>query len=287
MTAMGFTYGDANDERKFFRDLGNLKKAGWLIDSQSPRGAADEHRFVLTVVDHRLRAAFTEAERAQLLRAARAAGLGQLYRDLDPTVPDATPAHGDSDLELAQWAIARRARLTFTYRDRARDVHPYDLVRKSDGWMLRGREAGEPIVKKYYLSRAVDLDVQGPGTAERVPEDLPAATNDPMLFDIHAPIEVEVESLAEAHDDVVSALGSRGHRPGSSAPVGAVRTVVEVSFLDAFVDRVLELGTRVRVLGPEQARAALRARLLEVIEATPVAADATRSPSRGTRGANA
>lgn len=268
MTAMGLTPGDSSHERMFFRDVSNLQKAGWLIASQRPRGAADQHRFVLTVVDHRLRATFTDAERAQLLRAARGAGLGQLYRDLDPSVPDATAAPGDSDLELAQWAIARRALLRFTYADRPRVVNPYDLARKPDGWMLRGREVDSAIVKKFYLVRAADLDVEQPGTAEPVPADLPSISNDPMLFAMHDPIEVELESASAAWGDVVSALGARGHRPGSAAPEGMVRTIVEVSFMDAFVDRVLELGTRVRVIGPDQARESVRERLLAVLATT-------------------
>lgn len=265
MVAMGFTPGDASDERKFFRDLRNLQVAGWLIDSHPPRGAADQHRFVLTLVDHRLRATFTAAERAQLLRAARAAGLGQLYRDLDPRVPDATPAPGDFHLELAQWATAWRAPLTFSYSGKPRVVDPYDVARKADGWLLRGREVDTDTVKNFYLNRVSDVDVGKPGTAESVPTDLPPINNDPMLFEIHAPVEVEVESPSEAWGDVVAALGARGHRPGSAAGDGMVRTVVEVSFMDAFVDRVLELGTRVRVLGPDEARDALRYRLLAVL----------------------
>ena len=70
-----------NSERVFRRDLANLRKAGWDIRSAAVGG---QHLYVLHVIDPRIRRAFTDQERAELLRAARRAGLGQLYEDLDP-----------------------------------------------------------------------------------------------------------------------------------------------------------------------------------------------------------
>lgn len=249
----------------FFRDLGNLRDAGWDIKAVK-RGLQDV--FVLHVIDPRVRREFSEPERVELLRAARRAGLGQLYEDLDPRTADGTAAPEDVSLGLAQDAISARCRVRFGYRGKPRVVHPYELTRRGSGWILRGRDEGDErdgVVKSFYLNRAEDLDLDSPGTAEPIPEDLPPLNLDPMLVDEHAPIDVLVETSAESLDDVVSLVGARGYEVLSDSDPEAVLVSVVVTFMDGFLTRLFDLGTRARLIGPPEARAAARQRLAGVI----------------------
>jgi hypothetical protein len=264
MTAMDMDPADPSHRRVFHRDLAALQASGWLISSDAERNAGIEATYQLRVVDHRLPATFNEQERAELLRAARSAGLGQLYEDLDPRLADGHPASVDPSLDLAQRAIATRCLLHFWYGERERLVHPYDLAWKPAGWLLRGREDDTDLIKHFYLSRAVHLDIDRPGTAEAAPGTLPSIRLDPMCRRDHEPIEVTVTTTGAALADVVSALGANGHHQtsaGPATPAELVSLVVTVTSMDAFCDRTLELGTRVRVTGPPTARDALRARL--------------------------
>jgi predicted DNA-binding transcriptional regulator YafY len=258
MVLTGRDPGDSNAVTTFFRDLRNLKKAGWMIESTT---IGLQERYVLTVVDPRLRASFTGAERAQLLRAAQAAGLGQLYQDLDPSLEDGTPTTGFHALDLAQRAIASRCLALFGYRGRDRVVHPYDLTHKPGGWILRGREEGSEVVKSFYLERAEEFDIDRPGTAGAIPADLPPLNLDPMRRLEHDPVHVEVECPDEAVPDAVAALGANGHveRPGTGP--GHTSVTVVVTNTEAFLDRLFELGTRARLVGPQSTRDAARARL--------------------------
>ena len=108
--AMGLDPGNASDDRKFRRDLRSLRNAGWQIDSVR---VGDEDRYRLTVVDRRLRTTFTAEQRAQLLRAARRAQLGQLYQDLDPELADEEGSIGPEWLGVVQHAIRHRCLLRF------------------------------------------------------------------------------------------------------------------------------------------------------------------------------
>ena len=256
-----------NAERVFRRDLANLRKAGWDIRSATVGG---QHLYVLHVIDPRIRRAFTDQERAELLRAARRAGLGQLYEDLDPEAADGTRAAEDDQLGQAQEAIATRCLVRFTYKGKPRVVHPYELARGDRGWLLRGREEGaEPstgdVVKVFYVNQATDLGLDHPGTAEPPPDRLPPLNLDPMRWEVHPPIEVILETTDEALDDVIALLGGRGYEVVLDRDLGAVRIEVTVTFMDGFLSRLFELGTRVRLIGPPEVRDAARQRLTDVI----------------------
>ncbi|MGB8019816.1 MAG: WYL domain-containing protein [Candidatus Nanopelagicales bacterium] len=264
MEAMGLRADDDNAQRVFFRDVANLRASGWQIRSIK-RGLED--RYTLKVIDHRMQAEFTPDERRELLRAARSAGIGQVYDDLDPDQVDGTPVPDDPDLRLAHAAIATRCLVTFVYSGSQRRVHPYDLARRPAGWLLRGREEDSGTVKNYYLDRAVDLDIDRPGTAEPVPESLPALTLDPMRRREHPPVHVVVECRPESAGDIITLLGANGSEqvPGG---FGMVRFEVVVTYMDAFLNRLFELGERASLVGPPEARAAARTRLQQILGAS-------------------
>lgn len=258
MGAIGKDPSNASHVRAFFRDLATLENAGWHINHVK---LGDEDRYQLTVVDPRLHASFTAAQRAELLRAAQAAGIGQVFHDLDRTLGDGPGAPDDPTLAWAQRAIELRCVLTFTYKGKPRRLHPYDLDRKPGGWRLRGLEVPAGIVKVFRLELIEDIDVDGPGTAEPAPADLGSMNVDPMRRREHEPIEVELRHLPEHQRDVERELGAVGHWSAPGFGDGHVRTVVTVTYLDAFIDRLLEMERRVELIAPESVRDALRDRL--------------------------
>lgn len=191
IAAAGSDPSDASDVRKFRRDIKELRAAGWHIDSPSFGPFGGMYR--LHVVDNRIRATFSDRQRAQLLRAAERAGLGQLYEDLSPGTPDGRSAEaGPANLGTAEHAIRRRCVVTFEYSGRERRVHPYDVFLSSDDWFLRGREEGtDQPFKTFRLSRAEGLLAEPPGTADDLQE-LPAPNRDPMLLAVCEPFPVVV-----------------------------------------------------------------------------------------------
>ncbi len=217
------------------------------------------------MIDTRIRTTFTDAQRAQLLRAAERAGLGQLYDDLDPGATDGTTgAGGPEGLGVAEHAVRHRCVLTFRYRDRPRRLHPYDVFFSGDAWYLRGREEGTPQeYKTFRLSRAEGMEAEPPGSADPGRE-LPPPNRDPMRQRVEEPMAVVVATSDEDMPDVISHLGINGHRTLSGdAPGAEVVLEVIVTNPSAFLGRLFELDTRARLIGPESIRTRARGLLLD------------------------
>ena len=252
--------GDVPHARQIvMRDIRNLRKAGWKIDSVK---RDDGHYYVLSVVDVRLRRAFSEDERAELLRAAQEAELGQLYEDLGRT-KDGTPAEVDPRIGDVQSAITRRCLLRFVYKHKARVVDPYTLSRKNKGWLLNGLEVGSGTEKNFYVHDMADLDVDLPGTAGVVPDDLSSVELNAVSWQVHEPIEAAIETHTQWADQVARELG--GSATLSAGPdEDTVRLSFQVTHTAAFLARLFNLETRVRLVGGDEMRDAARARLLDV-----------------------
>ena len=252
--SMGLDPRDASDDRKFRRDLRSLRNAGWQIDSVR---VGDEDRYQLTVIDRRIRTTFTDEQRAQLLRAARRASLGQLYQDLDPELMDSEPSMGPEWLGVVQHAVRHRCLLRFRYSGRARVLHPDDVFYAGQHWYLRGFEEGtEQEFKSFRLDRIGELEAGSPHTA-RPQRELPAPNRDPTRWSVGEGVTALVETTSDDLPDVVNQLGANGHRVVSKD--GAVVQVeLDVSNADAFLARLLEVDERARLLGPARLREGLR-----------------------------
>ena len=277
MSALGKDPSNANDQRVVARDLANLRASGWHIDTER---VGLEDRYRLRVVDHRLRSAFSDLERAQLLRGARAAELGQIFDDLDPSTANGPDAPGDTTLGVAQRAIEVHSLLLFEYTGKPRALHPYDIELKPGGWRLRGKEDDTGLVKVFALERVSDLYADRPGTAEPSPKDLSPLNIDPMSRHEHAPVEIVVRHAAELTNDVVSQLGAGGHRTLPTEDPEVVDSILTVTFVDSFLDRLLEMEQRVRLIGPGSVRLALRERLLGTAVLHPRLSDLDEAESR-------
>jgi hypothetical protein len=81
---------------------------------------------------------------------------------------------------------------------------------------------------------------------------------------VHDPITVTVDTTDEHLPDVLSALAAWGHDLVDSPDPDRIRVQVPVTNTGALLVRLVELGTRVRLVGPDEVRVALRTRLLAV-----------------------
>ena len=266
LEVVGYGAESVQDRRdQLRRDVRHLETLGWAIDNVAEPGQPARYR--LTAVDNRLRVEFTPEQRAELLRAAQAANLGELAPALGGT------AGGDSAFEaqvrrdgqalaLVQRAVARRCRLRFGYRDRPRVVHPHALHLRRGGWYLTGQEAGGTGAKTFAVARMSDVRLDAPGTAPE-PVEPSRPQLDPISWQVDPLVRVQVETTPEHRPHVESMLGAAGD-VSADAAAGTLVLSIPVTNRSAFRRRLYELGTRVRLLGPPDVRAEVRRDLLAV-----------------------
>ena len=259
MSALGKDPSSDSDQRVVARDLANLRASGWHIETEK---VGLEDRYRLRVVDHRLRSAFSDQERAQLLRAARAAELGQIFDDLDPTTADGPDTLGQHHLgdrptghrgpQPARLPVHRQASHAASVRHRAQARW---LATAGQGGRVRPGEGLRAGTRERPLRRPA---------GDRRPSAIgsPPLNIDPLSRHEHPPVEVVVRHAPELAPDVVSQLGAGGHRTIDTDDPGLVDSILTVTFLDSFLDRLVEMETRVRLISPASVRVALRERLL-------------------------
>lgn len=258
--------------RQLFRDIEQLRAAGWDIRNDAEPGA--DARYRLVSGDYRLRVQFAPDEQGQLQRVARLAGLagvtgpagqpgsagvrhnGSAAAGFVPATVDAGP------LDLVLHAVRRRCLLHFDYRGTARVVHPHHVHSRSTGWYLSAREDGAATAKAFRVDRMSRASADEPGSAEPQPESARLSI-DPVAWQVDPPVTVEVETTADHREQVVDLLG--GVADASSTADGGVTLRVRVVNRAAFRARLYELGERVRLLGPPEVRDEVRAELLAVV----------------------
>lgn len=247
------------------RDLGHLETLGWQITNTADDGETARYR--LTAVDNRLRVEFTPEQRAELLRAASAASLAELFDDLGDDAGAHVPeVHVQADREpsalaLVQQAVAGQCLLRFTYRDAPRVVHPHGLHVKPGGWYLTANEDGSDQAKTFVVARMSDVTLDDPGTAI-APEEPARPQLDPVTWVIDPVVEATVRTTIEHREHVEAMLGASGSEETDGDEV--VLTIA-VSHRAAFRRRVYELGSRVVVDGPPELRDEIRTELRAVV----------------------
>lgn len=263
-------YGEAKVEsrkRMLNRDLAALAADGWRIDTAQT--ANTPARRVLRTVDNRFATLFTEAERVQLARAAACAGPGiaavladDLGRSAEPPVFVATGLDGLGRLAVCQAATADRCTLQFSYNGTDRLAHPVRVLLRAGGWYLRALDAGDSRVKQFAIDRMRHLRKGAPGTSPVVPDAGGGPTWNPLRIRRHEPTVVTVEVVEEHLPDALTALAAWGHEIFPAPDPQRIRVQVPVTNTDALVVRLIGLGTRVRLVGPEPVRDALREQLV-------------------------
>jgi predicted DNA-binding transcriptional regulator YafY len=244
------------------RDLKALRALGWRIDNISPKGVPAVFR--MTSVDNRLKLALTPAQQAALRRAVLLADRADLADQLDLPV-DAAPSPTSASVALAgapeltavTAAVRSKARVRFRYNGSLRLVHPVSLRTQQGTWYLRGNEDGSDVVKRFVVSRMSEVAPDAPGTAAPA-DDVEPESLHPLAWAIDEPVEVTLRSPLPYAADVRRWLGA----PQAEREDGEEAVLVyRVTHRAAMRSRIHQLGTRVRVDGPESFRDELVAEL--------------------------
>jgi predicted DNA-binding transcriptional regulator YafY len=249
-------HSDEARRRMLSRDIEHLNNLGYDIRNVAEPGA--DGIYVMRARDNRLQVHLTPEQRGELLRAAIAAGLEGMTAHLGPSgdagqAPPPTAGH----LDLVQRGTTRHCRVRFTYKGEPRVVHPARVHSGPSGWYLSGREDGQAVVKEFVVSRMSDVSLDGPGTAEVVDE--PARPSlDPLSWRQDPPTEVVVEIPVEHQVLAENLLGAPAD---VSTQAGTLRMTYVVTNRAVFRWRIYELGTRARVLSPDDVRRELLAEL--------------------------
>lgn len=235
------------------RDLEHLNALGYDIRNVAEPGT--EGVYVMRARDNRLQVHLTAEQRGELLRAALAAGLEGMEAHLgsgEARGRDTGAASGD--LDLVQRAVTRRCRVHLTYKGTRRVVEPLGVHSGPSGWYLSGREVGSDVVKELVVSRMSDVELEAPGSAPSVGEGPVRRSLDPLTWEVDPPTEVVLEAPAEHRVLVENLLGTP---TSGEATDGTVTLRYLVTNRRVFRYRVYELGTRVRIVGPDDVRAEL------------------------------
>ncbi len=265
--AAGYVGEPENQRTMLKRDLRGLEDAGWRVHNTAPPGAPAHYS--LEAGDPRIRLVFTDAERGELRRVARLAGVPDRLvsesvvradaeeSDLRITV-ERSPAY---NLSLIHHAHEHRILLHFTYRGIERAVSTDAVTTSRRHWYVRGRETqGDRFAaesKTFRLDRITELWLDRPGTAGPAVGD-PDVNLDPLTFVDGDKVDAVVRTHAEYRTRVERALGraTEVEREGESLTL----TIPVVSHLTVR-HRLYELGARVHLVGPESLREEVRADL--------------------------
>ncbi len=260
--APGETVADDARRRMLSRDLEHLNALGYDVRNVAEPGQDGVYR--MRARDNRLAVHLTPEQRGELLRAALAAGLQGMEAHLgDGPGPAAGAVETSADLDLVQRAVSRHCRVRFTYKGGARTVHPVRVHSGPSGWYLTGREEGGGPVKEFVVSRMSAIELDPPGTAAVADPGPVRPSLDPLSWQVDPPAEVLLEVPGEHRTLAEHLLGAplraREHD-------GTVHLTYVVTNRRVFRYRVYELGTRIRVVAPDDVRAEMLAELRSFLE---------------------
>ncbi|HEX6234932.1 MAG TPA: WYL domain-containing protein [Jiangellaceae bacterium] len=247
-----------SQRRMLSKDVKHLNDAGWDITNVADPGT--DARYVLHARDIRLRVELTPAEQAELARVGRLAGIDEFadYVGTDAGPPEHPAAHArieprpahDARLTLCLIAAANRQVVQFMYKGRPRTVHPRVVQPGPSGWYLVGWEESSGTEKFFVIDRMKNPLLDKPGTAHPH-EEAAHKSLDPATWEVDPAFDVEIETAPEFVEQVKLAL-----HPVVAERAGGDRAVLtlRVTNRSAFRTRLYALGTRVRVLGPDDVR---------------------------------
>ena len=263
LTALGSADAAPDARRRMLtRDIDQLNLLGYDVRNVAEAGA--DGVYVMRARDNRLQVLLTPEQRGELLRAALAAGLDDLGGHLgasDPPTAPSAPSPSPPTLDLVQRGTTRHCLVRFTYKGEPRVVHPGQVHSGPSGWYLRGREEGSGIVKEYVVSRMSDVSLGDPGSAE-VLDEVSRPTLDPLSWGEDPPTEVV---LAVEPDQLVLVENLLGPPSRTEDGAGEFLATYVVTNRAVFRWRLYELGTRVRIVAPDDVRHEVLAELRTMV----------------------
>lgn len=265
-TVAGFAEG-ADPSSQLSREFRHMRNVGWRIDNIAGPGASAVYR--MTSVDNRLGVRLDPRQQAALRRAVLMADradlavrLGLAGQDAPAEVAATIPAtDAGGDLGVVIRAIRHRALLRYRYSGTPRSVHPVALEARGGTWYLRAREEGGEQVKSFVVDRMIDVEAGEPGSADPV-ESVHRTGLNPLSWQVDPPVEVTLRTAQRFVPDVRRWLGEESSV--SPAEDDQVDLVYVVTHRAALRQRLVELGTRVRVVGPAEVRDELIDELAEM-----------------------
>lgn len=265
LEAAGFA-GDGDPTSQLNREFNHLRALGWEITNIAAPG--EEGRYRMTGVDNRLRLRLTPTQQSALRRAVLVADRADLVERLGLAPsgqPDEVPTILSASVSAERLspvveAVRRAQLLRFTYKGKARVVHPQSLRVQNTTWYLRGREEADDTVKAFVVSRMQRVTADAPDTATR-PSVTAHQSIDPMSWEVDPPVEVTLRTPEEHVADVRRWLGvPQAERPGTNV----TELVYRVTNRSALRSRIYLLGRRVSVVGPDDVRAEIIAELAQM-----------------------
>ena len=231
------------------RDLRRLSDAGWRVENAAPPG--EVARYVLHPNDLAERAGLTPGEQSALEAALEA-------RAVPPVESDHAAPH--PNMTTVRRALDAGCVIEMTYDGPLRRVHPIRLHNPPGRWLLRAKDEYDGVVKWFLVHKIEDPSLDDPGTAEPDVED-PEDSLNPQRWRVDPPVDARLRVASEHVVFVRQSLGL----PVRTEEVGEVVTVVVlVTNHRAFMDWLVSMGTRVRLVGPEDLRRRFLGRLKAV-----------------------
>lgn len=248
--------GDEARRKMLSRDLEHLNALGYDVRNVAEPGM--DGVYLMRARDNRLRVHLTPEQRGELLRAALAAGLEGMEAHLGDGPAESRPGAASADLDLVQRGVSRHCLVRFTYKGGARVVHPAAVHSGPSGWYLTAREAGSDVVKEFVVSRMSDIELDPPGTADTIGDGPVRRSLDPLSWEVDPATDVVLEVPVEHRVIAENLLRT----PATATESRGVLTMTyRVTNRRVFRHRIYELGTRVRVVSPDEVRAEIVAEL--------------------------
>ncbi len=237
-------------EASLLRDLKRLASAGWEYERVS--GEGEVARYVLQRRNLADQVGLAPAERSVLEALLE-------YRAEHPL-----PEPGARDVpvvirKLAQ-AVDHHCVVAMRYRERHRQVEPIRLHTTPAAWWLRARD-DDGHCKWFRLDRMSEVELDIPGSASAHIVDDPGSSLNPHTWVEDPPTETTLEVGREHLPMVVSTFPDAVVDPAEGDPVTVHVVVTNRAALFLWL---VEMGTRVRLVGPDEVRDQLLDRLREV-----------------------
>ncbi len=227
-------------KRQMMRDLDDLRAVGLVIENAAALG--EDARYVLKAGDVRWRVEFSAEQRTALQAALAAADEGGQVAVARKPLP--------VDLDRVREAVRTHCVMRFGYNGKQREVDPQSWHWSAHELVVTCWEPATGMFKSFTVSRIQDLHIGAPGSA-RPPADVERPQLDPITWKVDPPVTAELECPG-FQQDVIDFVG--GQADGDLVHV-------EVTNRLLFLARVIELGSRARLLGPQELRDELRALL--------------------------